>query len=369
MSEYLRTFLNEDWESVPDAPRIYVGAFGKHPGWNDHLDDIGLVTGSLVTARRLLYGAGISSQIESAAWDKLGPDKTLPAFDHVFLWTRSAETIAGLIHASRDGKGRALYPLITVAHAIGHGPDSLAGTVFPELEKAAARCREVTTADEVVSTLNAAQLALRARNGATGAGERPSCTSAWATHFAEKREPLVRLFHHLEVNDLVFAPGGEAWAEPQAPKSRTLRLPGVPGLGAVENVQVWLAFLATQLDTAVPMFGVAPREGGWVDVIVGELMPGDCLALRANPAGLPLVTDIPYHVDESLLLKLTSVFEELAMRRLPAHSVLNGDPVDDNRAASERWLARWRPGARKGIFGRLLGGSATRGLTRFLSRG
>jgi hypothetical protein len=54
MSEFAQRFLNEDWENLPQAPRVYVGAFGKHPAWNDHMDDVGLLTSSLVMLRRSL---------------------------------------------------------------------------------------------------------------------------------------------------------------------------------------------------------------------------------------------------------------------------------------------------------------------------
>ena len=38
MNDFAKNFLNENWKAMPDAPRFYLSAFGKHPGWNDHLD-------------------------------------------------------------------------------------------------------------------------------------------------------------------------------------------------------------------------------------------------------------------------------------------------------------------------------------------
>ena len=55
------------------APAAYLSAFGKHPGWNDHIDDLGLDTDALVTAKRLLYVQGISQNIDAGAWDALEP--------------------------------------------------------------------------------------------------------------------------------------------------------------------------------------------------------------------------------------------------------------------------------------------------------
>ena len=43
MSRFLKVFLRD-----PLSARIQVAGFGKHPAWDDHIDDIGLNTESLV---------------------------------------------------------------------------------------------------------------------------------------------------------------------------------------------------------------------------------------------------------------------------------------------------------------------------------
>ena len=150
MNDFARLFLNEDWKAVPDAPRFFLGAFGKHPGWNDHLDDIGLVTSSLVEARSILYG-GIAHQIEQAAWEKAGAGKVMPGFDHLIHWRRVNEKITGLIWSSQDGKGRALYPMITVAHSVSRSFSWLAGELLPALEDVKTKCRSTTSAGVVMA--------------------------------------------------------------------------------------------------------------------------------------------------------------------------------------------------------------------------
>ena len=82
--QFLANFLNEDWSDRPAGPRIYLGAFGKHPGWNDHFD-LGLETESLVAAKRILYEQGIRTEIEAQTWEKLPEADRLPEFDHWFL--------------------------------------------------------------------------------------------------------------------------------------------------------------------------------------------------------------------------------------------------------------------------------------------
>ena len=67
-------------------PSLNLGAFGKHPGWDDHIDDLGLETDRLVEVRRRLYAEGISSNVDSGAWDKLEDGARLPVFEHLILW-------------------------------------------------------------------------------------------------------------------------------------------------------------------------------------------------------------------------------------------------------------------------------------------
>ena len=66
MSRFLKVFLR-----VPLRAGIEVAGFGKHPAWDDHIDDIGLNTETLVLAKQLLYSEGIATQLASGAWDQL----------------------------------------------------------------------------------------------------------------------------------------------------------------------------------------------------------------------------------------------------------------------------------------------------------
>ena len=69
MSDFFKKFLVEDTRRLGQNGK-YVGlaAFGKHPGWDDHVEDLGLETESLNLAKTLLYVNGIGGQIDSGAW-------------------------------------------------------------------------------------------------------------------------------------------------------------------------------------------------------------------------------------------------------------------------------------------------------------
>ena len=56
MSDFYKKFLLEDVRKLgtSSARQIFLGAFGKHPGWDDHVEDLGLETESLIYAKTLL---------------------------------------------------------------------------------------------------------------------------------------------------------------------------------------------------------------------------------------------------------------------------------------------------------------------------
>jgi hypothetical protein len=107
MTRFLKVFLRD-----PLHGGIHLAGFGKHPAWDDHIDDIGLETESLVIAKQVIYSEGIASQISSGAWNQLENSGHAVDFDHRFVWGRNNQSIVGGIWASTDGKGRALFPMI-----------------------------------------------------------------------------------------------------------------------------------------------------------------------------------------------------------------------------------------------------------------
>lgn len=347
MNDFAKNFLNENWKAMPDAPRLFLSGFGKHPGWNDHLDDIGLITDSLIKAKALIYD-GIAHQVESAAWEKAAPGRMAPGFDHVIHWRRMHESLTGLMWSSSDGKGRSLYPMITLAYCVGQPFGWQAEEVLPALQEVGAKCRATNLGISVVAILNAAQESLRARS--TGKTSAPPAgpgigVKQWADHFSREPAALRRVLHHLVVNFPPFAPGCEEWCESRktAPAlSRGLRLPVVPGATPAESLNAWMSFLATQLDPAVPMLGLVPNGRNWLDVIVGEPAETDFVVLRALPAATVLVTDIPYELETAMSPHVASILADLGRGQLPGVSCFNGATVEANRQAALRWLAKYR---------------------------
>src|SRR6266404_8251895 len=136
MSDFFKKFLLEDARRFSPAGR-YIGlaAFGKHPGWDDHVEDLGLETESLNIAKTSFYVNGIGGQIDSGAWEKLDSTQQIAAFKHVFLWQRSGQFLIGRLWSSSDGKGRKRYPMVVCAHCVGVPLAWALEKVLPSLEK------------------------------------------------------------------------------------------------------------------------------------------------------------------------------------------------------------------------------------------
>jgi hypothetical protein len=83
------------------------------------MDDIGMETEMLITAKRIMYVKGIACQIETGTWAKLEPEMRISDFNHVFLWRRSEQFLIGRIWSSLDAKGRGEFPMVICAHCIG----------------------------------------------------------------------------------------------------------------------------------------------------------------------------------------------------------------------------------------------------------
>src|SRR6267142_2546677 len=105
MSDFFKKFSLEDaGRFSPDGRCVALAAFGKHPGWDDHVEDLGLEPASLNLAKTVLYVNGIGGQIDSGAWEKSDPAQQLPDFRHLFVWQRSGQILIGRLWSSSDGK-------------------------------------------------------------------------------------------------------------------------------------------------------------------------------------------------------------------------------------------------------------------------
>ncbi|EDY19683.1 hypothetical protein CfE428DRAFT_2859 [Chthoniobacter flavus Ellin428] len=254
MSEFAKTFLRD---GVEDGE--YFGIFGKHPGWDDHIEDLPLPTMSMAVAKQLLYVRGIGSQISSGAWARLAEDARLPDFDHAFLWMRGRQCLAGRMWASRDGKKRAHFPMIALYQGVNVQPDAVVGSMLARLEKIAAGVRLARSAEKVREII-----ASQANHSTEAMAEEGP------TVLHLNRTAVSKFTRDLRGN---LAPGCRVGADP-ADLSGTLRF--------------WARVSGSLVSPEMPLLWIAPVGASWIDVLAREPMPTQFFCLRAKPPALAM---------------------------------------------------------------------------------
>ena len=279
-------------------PRLYLAAFGKHPGWNDHIDDLGFETDHLVAVKRLLYVQGIGANIDAASWENLPEDQRLEGFNHAFLWYNPDHMILGRFWSSRDGKGRDKYPMVVAAETTGMALGWLVRNVFGQLEKTEQRCLAATTAPQVVAAVDAERAALR-RLAASAPAEsdtqlspRQLLSLADNPDFAPQREGFHRILYQVQRGLAPYRPGGNL----AACRPEHLRVPRGQQ-SPVDAAALYLRLLLAQLDPATSILILIPLDQPFLDILVGEPTPAQFFCVRAAPRAVPLISDIPYTID------------------------------------------------------------------------
>lgn len=286
---------------------VAVAAFGKHPGWNDHIDDQGIETEALADIKQLLYVQGIGGTIDAGAWVDLPEDGRLESFDHAFVWLRAGTTIVGRFWSSTDGKGRAKYPMIVCAQCDGVAIDWAVSTALDRLEQLGDQCRRVDGAAEVIELIDRARADLRVSIiDAPEPCDKPGDTTATATIAACDTIPddgYERVLYQIHREMASYLPvGSGSTVRTSEARPQHIRVPRCD-MPVAEALAVWARFFAEHLGAGTPVLLVAPVQGSWVDAIVGEPAQAQFLCLRANDGTIPLASDVPYTLDEAFLDK------------------------------------------------------------------
>ena len=215
MSQSFKKFLAEDGAGLaPGAGQfLALGAFGKHPGWDDHVEDLGLETETLILAKRVLYEQGVGGEIDTGAWEKLDPAQRAEEFNHVFVWQRGGQFLIGRMWSSSDGKGRTRYPMVVCAHYAGAPLAWGLQRALAKLEELEQACKATNTAEGVRSALDRARSGLRALLSNTGAGEAYTPASealrqfVSAPAFGADQTGWFRIMYQIQSQMAAYAPG------------------------------------------------------------------------------------------------------------------------------------------------------------------
>ena len=270
MSRFLKVFLRD-----PLSARIQVAGFGKHPAWDDHIDDIGLNTESLVLTKQLLYSEGIATQL--GAWNQIEASGSAVEFDHRFVWARDQQAIVGALWSSADRKGRARFPLVICAQADFEGVRAI-DHLFDPVERLGALCRKAKTQEEIRDAFNRAQMELNY-------GILPSMDDNPFSRITDSTEESI-------LPALITLSAGlrsrrRGPREAAKTSGSHFRL-AVISSRAEDNLRFWSAFQAAQRAAAgLPSLIIAANGRGWIDLILGEPLETDFFCLRAGENVLP----------------------------------------------------------------------------------
>lgn len=326
MKSFAKEFLRDP---IANEREIFLGAFGKHPGWDDHIDDIGLETESLVAAKQILYVQGIGGQI--GPWEKLDGGAQIP-FRHVFVWQRDTQLLVGRMWASADGKKRTRYPMVVCAHCVGIGVDLVLDTLLAWLEELQLRAVETKSAEDVRAMV--AQFRDGLREWLKTIDQTPPEHSfdaeAFFTEidFASEEQRLIKTVW--QFHESAYANGKYKERARAAERIRVL----ASSLSPARSIQFWRRVIGAHFDPAAPLLLSIPLDQYWMDVIAGEPAPADLFCLRASPRALSFTCDDSPEPPAEFHTEARALFEHVASG---AHGAFAGR---DNSSWMERLFGR-----------------------------
>jgi hypothetical protein len=322
MSALHKEFLLEDLRRLnPNSGRnVFLAAFGKHPGWDDHVEDLGLETEGLIFAKTLLYVQGIGGQIDSGAWEKLEPSQQIPSFKHLFVWQRGTQFLAGRMWSSSDGKGRTRYPMIVCAHCTGVTLTWAFEQVLPCLQQIEEACLLTRSAADVRQILSRYRSELQhAINSLATDVSGPILSAAAMARFVSHpslgpgQEGWFRVLYQMQSQTTAFAPGRfNLKGDLNSLRPQQIRVPPC-GDSVAQSIALWNRFFLSQVDPAVPVLLTLPLEEPWLDATLGEPASHEFFCLRASPKAVPLASEVPYSLDDAFRAKARAYLDTLRL--------------------------------------------------------
>jgi hypothetical protein len=294
--------------------RVFVAAFGKHPGWDDHIDDIGFETDLFVTVKRLLYIQGIGGNIDSGSWDALQKNRPIEEFKHNFVWHMDGNLIVGRIWSSIDGKGRTSYPMVVCVQCCQLSLEWALKNVLPLLERVEQTCVATTSAADVRLTIDNAQKELRQlTQQCEPSSIIPSADTNVISKLAEfpemggpNHQGFLRILYRIErevTQDNLDS------SKDKALRSTLLRVSVSPP-PVIDSTLLWFNFLLNKFDTNTSVLILMPLQKQWMDIIIGEPTQLQLYCLRASLGVIPLTSSIPYSMSPEFINRAIQLMKD-----------------------------------------------------------
>lgn len=350
MSQFFKKFLTEEGSRLnPESGQyLALGAFGKHPGWDDHIEDLGLETETLTLAKRILYIQGVGGQIDTGAWEKLESAQRIEGFNHVFVWQRSGQFLLGRLWSSSDGKGRTRYPMVICVQCIGVSLRWGLEYILPRLQELEQACKDAASAAAVRALLDSARSRLRALlvHAEKATEFTPSVAQAVQRFvanpaFGPEQQGWFRILYQVQNQMAVFGQGSfNPKGDLTALRPQQIRLP-VGADTPEQALLLWRRFLSTRIDRSVPIFMSLPAGESWLDAVLGEPSSSEFFCLRARPAILPFATEVPYELNEDFKAKARNLLADFQSGKTtiaPAQSSPEEGASGGWLSVTQRWI-------------------------------
>jgi hypothetical protein len=290
------------------AVQVFVGAFGKHPAWDDHVPDLGLAHPILVDFKRAMY-EGITGNVDNGQWDKIQQAKKSIPFGHSLLYRFSGGAILGRMWHSQDGKGRQAYPMVAALLWLGGPSDEAFREILVHLPRVQMQCEQAKTVVEVKQAMESLQGFAAERAG------RPPPVAPTTIHqsntisrlidnaqLGPQHQGLLRALYHLERElSIKLSPSDKPLkANTDSGHAASLRVPPC-AKSPTQASRIWIKFLDSHLGLPGPLIAMAPDHGRWIDLIVGQLGIAELYCLRASIEAVPFTSEIPYSLDPEFI--------------------------------------------------------------------
>jgi hypothetical protein len=323
---------------------VWLAAIGKHPGWNDHLDDIGVETPRLVSLKTSLYVDGIGGVIDSGAWESLSETARDPGYAHSFFWRAPDGMVVGRMWSSSDGKGRTKYPMIACAMCRGYPLSFMAGPVLDRLRRLEDECRATDSAAGVIAATDRVRAELRELAGfAPRAEDGPIDAEPAAVTLLDAKEAvgedgvgIHRVLYELERYWKAFLMVDRertgSRSRSMEVRSQQVRVPAVDEtVGGAWSV--WARLLLHRVDPLAPLLFISRDDRPWLDIIVGDPGPGQLSCLQRTLEDLPYTTDIEYEIDAEIAYRTDELIDRSKAREVDEHDPATIDAPKERLAA------------------------------------
>jgi hypothetical protein len=297
-----------------------VTAFGKHPVYADHLPDMGDTTALASRLRQTFYTGGIIARVGD--WETLQKSGNAIPFGHFVLYRETDAGAGGAallrLWPSRDKVNRTDFPMILAAVTSGVATDWLLAHAPTVLMEAEPKCKAAKSLESLSAAVQAASEALHSRSPSNGNGADKRAAEA-------VKELLSDPGVDGQIPNLVAAlrPIWEFLPLDDDDKAR------LPDRAATSRAAVWaspplegLARWSALLDTALAgrksrYFLIAPDNGQWIDLIIGEPGHRQFTCLRAGIEAIAPASPKPDELTDDFGGRAVDWLRKLAGGHLP----------------------------------------------------